>query len=519
MSSYSAHDSAPNNDTDGDGLADGEEAALKADWPCLDPLAWDSDGDMLPDGWEVLYASSGLGLSPCQCAATNSPAWDADNDGLGLFDEYRYCTDPFNPDTDGDGVRDGDEVPHSPGSCPSDPDDNGDPANCVTLKLTVGDPSGSQSERWNLDVFEEATGRAVYHHCDRGFGSPGSTNYALVKGKAYTFSLKWVATNRGDYPDYDWRALINDSTAAGARSGLYGTGAFIVEDPDELLQHEEHGDDTDITIGKEGKIIVPKVDFEEAPNQNYGFDPDGPWVSVEKTKTTTVKVNISPSSAASQVYFTSSDASKVTVSPSRASGSPQILTLTAGALEGDSAVIEARIGSATGQSCTNLGVAVYEKKSISCFVHKVNGYSGLTPLTQINDLLKQAVVRIDTYSEDARTCDLSSGYTYDVDEAEDEHIDLANTGLSPGWADVFVIPSPGKVRTDGGAIKFGMHYHDKMRNVHWNIVSETADPFYRYFVHELFHYWQTSHESDSDNLMRSDVSGERLKKAQWDLTH
>ena len=33
MSSYSAHDSAPNNDTDGDGLADGEEAALKADWP------------------------------------------------------------------------------------------------------------------------------------------------------------------------------------------------------------------------------------------------------------------------------------------------------------------------------------------------------------------------------------------------------------------------------------------------------------------------------------------------------
>lgn len=149
----------------------------------------------------------------------------------------------------------------------------------------------------------------------------------------------------------------------------------------------------------------------------------------------------------------------------------------------------------------------------------MNGYSGLTPLTQINDLLKQAVVRIDTYSEDARTCDLSSGYTYDVDEAEDEHIDLANTGLSPGWADVFVIPSPGKVRTDGGAIKFGMHYHDKMRNVHWNIVSETADPFYRYFVHELFHYWQTSHESDSDNLMRSDVSGERLKKAQWDLTH
>ncbi|HPC49039.1 MAG TPA: hypothetical protein PL016_02805, partial [Kiritimatiellia bacterium] len=39
----------------------------------------------------------------------------------------------------------------------------------------------------NLDIFEEDTGRAVYHHCDDGFGTPGSAEYALVKGKAYTF--------------------------------------------------------------------------------------------------------------------------------------------------------------------------------------------------------------------------------------------------------------------------------------------------------------------------------------------
>ncbi|NLG01283.1 MAG: hypothetical protein GX565_14185, partial [Lentisphaerae bacterium] len=52
------------------------------------------------------------------------------------------------------------------------------------------------------------------------------------------------------------------SIGAGGREGLYGTGAFIVEDPDELLQHEEHGDDTDITVGKEGKIIVPRIRLE-----------------------------------------------------------------------------------------------------------------------------------------------------------------------------------------------------------------------------------------------------------------
>ncbi len=35
---------------------------------------------------------------------------DADEDGLTLKQEYEYLTNPFNPDTDGDGQRDGDEV-------------------------------------------------------------------------------------------------------------------------------------------------------------------------------------------------------------------------------------------------------------------------------------------------------------------------------------------------------------------------------------------------------------------------
>jgi len=150
-----------------------------------------------------------------------------------------------------------------PGSCPCDPDDEGNPANCVTLRLTVGDPSGSHSERWNFEVFEEATGRDVVRHCDDGFGTPGSAEYSLVKGKAYTFKLRWVATDPAytgtPKPDFDWQALVNDSARAGAREGLYGTGAFIVEDPDDLLTGEMHGNDTDITVGKTGRIIVPKI--------------------------------------------------------------------------------------------------------------------------------------------------------------------------------------------------------------------------------------------------------------------
>jgi hypothetical protein len=170
----------------------------------------------------------------------------------------------------------------------------------VTLSLTVGDSSGSHSERWNLDVFEEDTGRAVYHHCDQNFGTPGSAEYALVKGKAYTFSLKWVATNLGSYgPDFDWQALINGSDEAGAREGLYGTGAFIVEDPDDLLTEEMHGNDTDITVGKEGRIIVPKVEI-------VGQNKTVTWPCTCAESRVIVAANVAPATVADNVNWTAS---------------------------------------------------------------------------------------------------------------------------------------------------------------------------------------------------------------------
>jgi hypothetical protein len=62
-------------DSDGDGIVDGEELALRATLPALDACAADSDDDTLPDGAEI--------------AAGTSPV-DGDTDGDGLSD----ATDP-----------------------------------------------------------------------------------------------------------------------------------------------------------------------------------------------------------------------------------------------------------------------------------------------------------------------------------------------------------------------------------------------------------------------------------------
>jgi len=111
----------------------------------------------------------------------------------------------------------------------------------------------------------DKTGKGIIRHCDQGFGTPGSAEYALVKGKSYTFKLRHAGTDPAyfDYPnaDYDWQCLINDSTAAGLCQGLYNTGPFIVEDPHNLLTHETQGNETNITLGKKGKIHVMGVGF------------------------------------------------------------------------------------------------------------------------------------------------------------------------------------------------------------------------------------------------------------------
>jgi hypothetical protein len=74
----------------------------------------DSDGDGLPNDWEVRYS-----LSPVSAAGADGASGDPDSDGLTNLQEYTLDTNPRNRDTDGDGVTDGTEIRR--GTDPLDP--------------------------------------------------------------------------------------------------------------------------------------------------------------------------------------------------------------------------------------------------------------------------------------------------------------------------------------------------------------------------------------------------------------
>jgi hypothetical protein len=107
-------------DSDDDDLADIYEHTLGTD-----PQNPDTDGDGLPDGYEVYT----LGTDPLLHDTDDNGITDADedfdNDGLTNLEEYLAETDPFEPDTDNDGLTDYEEV-NIYDTDPLEPDTDGD---------------------------------------------------------------------------------------------------------------------------------------------------------------------------------------------------------------------------------------------------------------------------------------------------------------------------------------------------------------------------------------------------------
>ncbi|XLQ19670.1 MAG: sortase [Candidatus Moraniibacteriota bacterium] len=85
-------------DTDGDGYSDGDE--IENGYSPNGSGLMDTNSNNIPDKWEI----DNMGL------LVSDEFDDSDNDGLVIYDEYIFGTDPKKSDTDGDGYSDGDEV-------------------------------------------------------------------------------------------------------------------------------------------------------------------------------------------------------------------------------------------------------------------------------------------------------------------------------------------------------------------------------------------------------------------------
>ena len=251
-------------DSDNDGLPDKLEKAIGTD-----PNNWDSDGDNLADGWEF-YG----GLDPLSAAGNNGQGGDPDNDGLTNLDEYINGTSPTKADTDGDGTNDGTEV--NQGSDPLDPSDNGQPppgSELVEVPFSVGDPSGSHSERWQMNI--KAKGpkdKRSFNFVNEAFGTVGTKTFKLRRGNSYEITLLHLATDpQYGTTDYDWQAQIgglpstlvleggktpSDSDRYSSLSDL----SILIDNQDGLLGTVDQSFETpDHTIGKKAMVHVVKA--------------------------------------------------------------------------------------------------------------------------------------------------------------------------------------------------------------------------------------------------------------------
>ncbi len=249
-------------DTDGDGVLDGAEIASGTD-----PRQPDTDGDGMSDGWEVLHGYDPRVDNAETFRTDDDAAADPDGDGLTNAEECVLGTNPSGADTDsdgvpdgrdtdGDGVADGAEIAQN--SDPSDASDGGQPNSRARIAIRFGDPSGSHSEKYRLEVSCVSGGGASHVRVNQNYGQCETQTLQLSPGCVYSVRLRHAGTDPAytdtPRPDYDYELAVAACPAGVElldREGLFGS-------------HE----DDDGRFAGEGKVAWLRVPF----NQSAGGD-------------------------------------------------------------------------------------------------------------------------------------------------------------------------------------------------------------------------------------------------------
>jgi hypothetical protein len=213
---------------------------------------FDSDGDLLPDGWEVSYY-----LNPLSAAGIHGMDGDIEPDGVTNIDELIHGSSPILADSDGDGTGDLQEIDQ--GSDPNNVGDGGLPPpaeDIASISLTVGDSSGSHSERYNM-VLKGVVGdtRTIKHQATQ-FGVVSTKSYKLRKGAKYEVEIVHAGTDPDfldiwGFSNYDWKADIQPD----------GDALIIKKDPHTILTEVEDWPNSTFRIkGKKAELFVMKFD-------------------------------------------------------------------------------------------------------------------------------------------------------------------------------------------------------------------------------------------------------------------
>ena len=286
-------------DNDGETTATEWNAAARTN-----PKRFDTDADGMPDGWERLNS-----LSPVSAAGAHGAAGDPDGDSLSNYGEWLAETLPQNPDTDGDTRSDGLEVdedtdPRLADSPPSgSPGDDDEPVfELEPIPFTVGDPSGSGSERWKMIITGHGpTDFRKLAVCAPGCGQSATRTIKLRKWNKYRVTLVHMETSAAYLrtapgPDYDWMATADGLPSAAQPPYQQSPPYFmlrrhwLVDNSDHLLTPSAEGDGTaqDPTAGSSAMLRPVDIDDNQpasgtddvsctAPAAAGGYQPDH-WI-------------------------------------------------------------------------------------------------------------------------------------------------------------------------------------------------------------------------------------------------
>jgi hypothetical protein len=143
-----------------------------------------------------------------------------------------------------------------------------DPDDVVNLKFTIGDGSGSHSERWLMNV---AGGPKTFHAQSPDYGQIGTSSSTWFrKGNTYSITVDHQGTSpeyKGKpFPDFDYTAKVET---------LSSVGYLIVDEAQPALLGTSNAGETNEASGKTAYIAFPKpvLSFTDYTEEETEGDP------------------------------------------------------------------------------------------------------------------------------------------------------------------------------------------------------------------------------------------------------